>query len=188
MAFWRSLPVTDSSAVVVPVLMNAIVLPLMAIMTALSLNLLLSAPLWIGDLSFKLGFDLLLVYIGGSLQAAFTLLWFLPVVLLLAVGNSLVRRWGIAIVLIGTPILENMLSRLFNGHPYANFLHIYLSGFSGIQDNVYFLTYFSEQANLALQFTSLLRYLINWPFFFVLLSCTACLYALIWRRKHGQTA
>lgn len=187
-AFWRSLPVTDSSAVIVPVLMNAIVLPLMAIMTAIALNLLLSAPLWAGDLSFKLGLDLLLVYIGASLQAAFTLLWFLPVVLLLAVGNSLVRRWGIAIVLIGTPTLENMLSRLFNGHLYANFLHVYFSGFNDIQDYVYFLSYFSEHVNLGLQFTSLLNYIVNWPFFFVLLSSAACLYALILRRKNGQTA
>jgi hypothetical protein len=157
-------------------------------MTAIALNLLLSAPLWIGDLSFKLGLDLLLVYIGGSLQAAFTLLWFLPLVLLLAVGNSMVRRWGIVIVLIGTPILENMLSRLFNGHLYANFLTVYFSGLNDIQEYVYFLSYFSETIHLGLQFSTLLSYIVSWPFVFVLLSSAACLYALILRRKHGQTA
>ncbi|WP_297577345.1 hypothetical protein [uncultured Deefgea sp.] len=188
LSFWRSLPINEANAVIVPVLMNALLLPLLAIVLAIGLNLLLSAPLWIPHWTALMGANLLLAFVGFSLQALLALLWFLPLVLLLALGNSTVRRWGIVIVLIGAFMAQSLLGSLSNYAPASRFVDIYFSGLFGVMDQIDLGRFLSASSNLSAQVGNLLRFAINPPFIITLLISGLCLTALIWRRKAGQTA
>lgn len=188
LSFWRSLPINEANAVIVPVLMNALLLPLLAIVSALGLSVLLSAPLWLPSLTASMGMNVLLALFGFSLQALLALLWFLPLVLLLALGNSTIRRWGIVIVLIGAFIVQSLLGSLSNYAPASRFVEIYFSGLSGAMNQIDLDYFLGTASNLSEQIANLVRFAINVPFVIALLISGLCLAALIWRRKAGQTA
>ena len=159
-----------------------------AIVSALGLNVLLSAPLWVSGLTASMGVNVLLALLGFSLQALLVLLWFLPLVLLLALGNSTIRRWGIVIVLIGAFMVESLLGSLSHYAPASRFVDIYFSGLFGVMNQVQLGRFLDLNSNLTEQIGHLLRFAINVPFFITLLISGLCLAALIWRRKAGQTA
>lgn len=188
LAFWRSLPIDDRTAVIAPMLINGLLLPLMAIVSAIALNLLLSAPLWIASANAELAKNLVLALLGGSLQGLLTLLWFSPLVLLLALGNGVIRRWGIAIVLIGAFILQSVLGSFTSYAPASQFVQVYLSGLMGVMEHVEFMSFLNGNVNLLEQITVLTRFAINPSFVVALIVSALCLAALIWRRKTGQTA
>ncbi|QZA77379.1 hypothetical protein K4H28_13980 [Deefgea tanakiae] len=188
LSFWRSLPINEASAVIVPVLMNALLLPLLAIVSALGLNVLLSAPLWVSGLTASMGVNVLLALLGFSLQALLVLLWFLPLVLLLALGNSTIRRWGIVIVLIGAFMVQSLLGSLSHYAPASRFVDIYFSGLFGVMNQVELERFLATDSTLLMQIGNLLRFAINVPFVITLLISGLCLAALILRRKAGQTA
>ncbi|WP_157670750.1 hypothetical protein [Chitinibacter sp. GC72] len=188
LAFWRSLPLDDRAAVIAPMLMNGLLLPLMAIITAIVLNFLLSAPLWMASANAELLKNMMLALLGGSLQGLLTLLWFSPLVLLLALGNSVIRRWGMAIVLIGGLLFEIALIRLSNYATGSNFVDIYFSGLFGIMTRVDFLGFLHANANLPEQISMLTRFIANPQFAAAIIVSVLSLVALIWRRKTGHTA
>ncbi|WP_348943711.1 hypothetical protein ABHF33_09340 [Chitinibacter sp. FCG-7] len=188
LAFWRSLPLDDRAAVIAPMLMNGLLLPLMAIVSAIVLNFLLSAPLWIASANAELVKNMMLALLGGSLQGLLTLLWFSPLVLLLALGNSVIRRWGMAIVLIGGVLFETALMRLSNYATGSNFVDIYFSGLFGIMTRVDFLGFLHANANLPEQISMLTRFIANPQFAAAIIVSAICLTVLIWRRKTGHAA
>ncbi|MGL6040187.1 MAG: hypothetical protein ACRC01_03180 [Deefgea sp.] len=188
LSFWRSLPINEAGAVIVPVLMNALLLPLLAIVLAIGLNLLLSAPLWISSWTAQSGVNVLLAFVGFSLQALLSLMWFLPLVLLLALGNSTIRRWGIVIVLIGAFMAQSLLGSLSNYAPASRFVDIYFSGLFGVMNQIELDRFLGAGSNIPEQIGNLLRFAINPPFVITLLISGLCLAALILRRKAGQTA
>jgi len=188
LSFWRSLPINEAQAVIVPVLMNALFFPLMAIVVALGLNVLFSAPLWGSGLTASMGVNVLLALLGFSLQALLVLLWFLPLVLLLALGNSTIRRWGIVIILICAFMLQSLLGSLSHYAPASRFVDIYFSGLFGVMNQVELERFLAADSTLLMQIGNLLRFAINVPFVITLLISGLCLAALILRRKAGQTA
>jgi ABC-2 type transport system permease protein len=188
LAFWRSLPIDERAAVVAPALMNGLLLPLMAIVSAIALNLLLSAPLWVENLNAELAKNLALTFVGASLQSLLTLLWFSPLVLLLALGNSVIRRWGMALVLIGGLLLQILLIQQTNHAPASKFVDIYFSGLFGVMEHQLLDFLGAGNINLPEQMTTLTRFVANPAFAIALTVSALCLAALICRRKTGQSA
>lgn len=188
LAFWRSLPIDERSAVGVPVLMHGILLPLLAISAAIALNLLLSAPLWITQLPIAQIAQLPVALLVGSLQSLVSLLWLLPLVLMLALGNSLIRRWGMVLICIGALAAQSVLSKLLHHLPAVRFVEIYFSGLFGITSHIDFLSSIAKVGSPVDQFDFVGTYVINAPFVISLLVSVLCVMALIWRRQTGQTA
>ncbi|QLI81308.1 hypothetical protein HZU75_07095 [Chitinibacter fontanus] len=188
LAFWRSLPINERAAVGAPILMHGIVLPLLAITAAIGLNVLLSAPMWITHLSAgQLGVLLAGVF-GTILQGLLSLIWLLPLVLLLALGNSAVRRWGMVLVIIGAAVAQSYLSKMLPSLAASRFVEVYFSGLFGIISHVDFLNLMASPGQAAEQFSFVSSFALNLPFVINLAVSALCIGALIWRRQTGQTA
>ena len=181
LAFWRSLPINDAKAVAAPLLMNAILLPLMTISIAAILGTVLSAPLWLstGQSSDYLAMGLILLKILS--YATLGLLWLLPLVLLLALSNSLLRRWGILLMLFLVYALNNVTMNILNQAPISEQIS----------------TSFTQIASLMLPFgggwqqigwLDMLRDTLSWHFLQAQIWTLGLFAALVWQRKRGVTA
>lgn len=187
LAFWRSLPINDAKAVAAPLLMNALLLPLMAISLAFALGLLLSAPLWLYDFQFAVARELILLFNRLVLGTLLGLMWFLPLVLLLTLGNSLLRRWGMLLVIVGVYMLDNVLSNLIGHTPIVDQISLSLRviqqlmlPFNGAS--------FVHLALAARQISDLPRYVANVEFLQALAWIATLFAALVWQRKRGLSA
>ncbi|MCB5197157.1 hypothetical protein [Deefgea salmonis] len=184
LAFWRSLPVNDGQAVAAPLLMNAIVLPLLSISTAFALGLFLSAPLWLSGLQSDHIQSVLLAFTRVIWGAALGLIWFLPLVLVLAVGNSLVRRWGILLALIAVYVCNNMMSNLIGITPIGNQIDVSMSMVSQL-----LLPFENDHPSLiSSQLSQLPAYIFNLHFLQTIVSIIALVAVLVWQRQRGITA
>lgn len=184
LAFWRSLPVNDGQAVAAPLLMNAIVLPLLTISTAFALGLFLSAPLWLSGLQWDHIQSVLLAFTRVIWGAALGLIWFLPLVLVLAVGNSLVRRWGILLALIAVYVCNNMMSNLIGITPIGNQIDVSMSMVSQL-----LLPFENDHPSLiSSQLSQLPAYIFNLHFLQTIVSIIALVAVLVWQRQRGITA
>ncbi|WP_027469770.1 hypothetical protein [Deefgea rivuli] len=187
LAFWRSLPISDVKAVAAPLLMNALVLPLMAITLAFAMGLLLSAPLWLYDFHFAAARDLILVFNRVVLGALLGLVWFLPLVMLLTLGNSFIRRWGMLLVIVGVFMLDNVMSNVIGHEPIGDQIGL---SFSAIKQLIFPFNgaSFEHLAFSGQELSNLVLYVANGHFLQALVWTAVLFAALVWQRQRGVTA
>jgi ABC-2 type transport system permease protein len=185
LAFWRSLPVSDYTAMGTTLLMNAIVLPLLAMSFAQSMGLLLSLPLWgMAALDNPSVFAIALQFLlAMPINATLALLLLLPVLLLFTLGNYLIRRWGLLLTLFSLLAIDYIYEYFFKSSLIANYLK-----HSTVQANQLLIPFSRLESavfsDLKLPFIDLQPYVSNSYAFFTLAISSLCFLILVYIRKY----